>query len=162
MLIANAMQITRHCVPDCLNLLCRIIQHLSFCQQSACWIFSCFRNPPNTDMDCMIFNVRTWSFSCVRVHTCVGHTDSESAQQFWLGKTHFFFLVLLTGMEPSFFGFWVRRSTNGFSHDFCFHMTDKRVRQCYDQCQSGNGRPWHKCFADTILNVKFCFVVVLK
>ena len=25
----------------------------------ACWVFSCFRNPPNSDMDYMIFNVRT-------------------------------------------------------------------------------------------------------
>ena len=24
---------------------------------SACWRFSCFRNPPNSDVDCMIFNV---------------------------------------------------------------------------------------------------------
>ena len=36
----------------------------------------------------MIFNVRTWSFLCVRlIHTEVGHTDSESAQHFWLGTT---------------------------------------------------------------------------
>ena len=49
-------------------------------------------NPPNSDMDYRIFIVRTWSFVCVRVHTGVGHTDSESAQHFWLGKTHKFFL----------------------------------------------------------------------
>ena len=36
---------------------------------SACWVFSCFSNPPNSDMDCRIFIVRRWSFSCVRVHT---------------------------------------------------------------------------------------------
>ena len=24
----------------------------------ACWVFSCFRNPPNSDMDYRIFNVR--------------------------------------------------------------------------------------------------------
>ena len=35
-----------------------------------------FRNPPNSDMDYSIFNVRT--FLCVRVHTGAGHTD-ESA-----------------------------------------------------------------------------------
>ena len=29
---------------------------------------------------------------CVRIHTGVGHTDSESAQHFWLGRTHKFFL----------------------------------------------------------------------
>ena len=27
---------------------------------SACWVFSCFRNPPNTDMEYnAVFNVRT-------------------------------------------------------------------------------------------------------
>ena len=59
---------------------------------SACWIFSCFRNPPNSDMDYRIFTVRTWSFLRMHIHTGVGHTDSESAQHFWLGKTHKFFL----------------------------------------------------------------------
>ena len=44
--------------------------------------FLCFRNPPNSDMDYSIFNVRTWPFVCVRIHTGVGHTDSESAQPF--------------------------------------------------------------------------------
>ena len=45
---------------------------------SACWVFACFCNPPNSDMDCRIFNVHT----CVRIHSGVGHTDSESAQHF--------------------------------------------------------------------------------
>ena len=40
----------------------------------------------NSDMDYRIFNVRTLLFLCVRVHG-VGHTDSKSAQRFWLGKT---------------------------------------------------------------------------
>ena len=34
---------------------------------SACWVFSCFRNPPNSDLDCRIFNVHTWSFVCMLV-----------------------------------------------------------------------------------------------
>ena len=42
-------------------------------------LFSCFRNPPNSHVDYMVFNVRTWSFLCVRIHMGVGHTDSESA-----------------------------------------------------------------------------------
>ena len=37
--------------------------------------------------DYMIFNVRTWSFLRVRIHTEVGHTDHESAHYFWLGRT---------------------------------------------------------------------------
>ena len=36
--------------------------------------------------------VRTWSLLCVRIHTGVGHTDSEFAQHFWLAKSHIFFL----------------------------------------------------------------------
>ena len=51
---------------------------------SACWFFSCFSNPPNSDMDYMISNARTWPFLRVRIHTGVGHTDSELAQHFWL------------------------------------------------------------------------------
>ena len=51
---------------------------------------SCFRNPPNSDMDYMVFIVRTWSFLCVRIHMGVEHTDCELAQHVWLGKTHMF------------------------------------------------------------------------
>ena len=77
---------------------------------SACWVFSCFRNPPNSDMEYRIFIDRTWSFLCVRIHTGVGHTDSESAEHFWLWKTQFF-CVLVTGFKPRSFGSRVRRST---------------------------------------------------
>ena len=45
-----------------------------------CAVFSCFRNPPNSDVVYRIFNVRP--FLCVRLHTEVGHTDNESAQHF--------------------------------------------------------------------------------
>ena len=40
---------------------------------SACWVFSCFRNPRNSDMDCRIFTVRRSSFLCVRIHTGLAH-----------------------------------------------------------------------------------------
>ena len=36
---------------------------------SACWVSSCFHNPPNSDMGYKIFYVRT--FLCVRIHTGV-------------------------------------------------------------------------------------------
>ena len=48
---------------------------------------SCFHNPHNSDMDYRLFNVCAWSFSCVHIHTGVGHTESEAAQHFWLGIT---------------------------------------------------------------------------
>ena len=35
---------------------------------SACWLFWCFNNPPNSDMDYIIFNVSMWYF-CMRIHT---------------------------------------------------------------------------------------------
>ena len=38
-------------------------------------------------MDYRIFNVRTWSFLCARIHTWIRDTDSESAQHLWFGKT---------------------------------------------------------------------------
>ena len=41
-----------------------------------------------TDMDYKIFNVRSWSFLYVRIHTKDGHTDSEFAQHFWIRKSH--------------------------------------------------------------------------
>ena len=60
---------------------------------SACWVFSCFRNPPNCDRDYRIFNVRMWSFLRVRIHTGVGRTHSESEQQFLTWKNSGFFFL---------------------------------------------------------------------
>ena len=82
----------------------------------ACWVLSCFRNPPKSYMDYMIFNVRKWSFSCVRItiQTAVGHTNSESAQQF-LTRKHSRFSCASDGFRTQVMGSigsWVRRSTN--------------------------------------------------
>ena len=79
----------------------------------ACWVVSCFRNPPNSYVDNMIFNV--FFYACV--YTPVGHTDSESARHFWLGKNRKVTCVLLTGFEitrvmESIGLSWVRRFTN--------------------------------------------------
>ena len=54
-----------------------IVRNYPFPPPPLCAVFSSFRNPPNTDMNYRIFNVRT--FLCVRIHTGVGHSD-ESAQ----------------------------------------------------------------------------------
>ena len=35
----------------------------------ACWLFLCFHNPLNSDMDYRIFDVCTWSLVCMRIHT---------------------------------------------------------------------------------------------
>ena len=62
---------------------------------SACWVFSCFRNPPGTltDIDYRIFNVRT-----------IGHTDNLSGQHFdWEKLTHLS-CASLTGLTHSNLG----------------------------------------------------------
>ena len=74
---------------------------------SACWVFSWFRNPPHSDMDYRIFNVRTWSSVCMhKIHTGVGHTD-ESAQHFWLRKTLNIFSCALYGAGIWNSGLWI-------------------------------------------------------
>ena len=71
---------------------------------SACSLFSCFRNPPNSDLDYRIFIVRTWSFLCVRVHTG-GWAHRQRVSTIYLTrKNSQMFIVLLTGFEPSSFG----------------------------------------------------------
>ena len=69
----------------------------------------------------------TGSLSCLRHHSCacvpgVGHTDSESAQHFWLGKFHKYFLCSwrdsnLCPLDPI-----VRRSTNWATPSPCTHV----------------------------------------
>ena len=44
----------------------------------ACWVFQCFHNPPNSDMDCGIFNVRTYVNACDCTRACTD-TVRESA-----------------------------------------------------------------------------------
>ena len=78
-------------------------------QVHAGYFRQCFHNPPNSDVDYRICNVRTRSFVCVSIHTGAGHTDSEPAQPF-LTRQNSVFLVLLTTLEPSTFGSPVQRS----------------------------------------------------
>ena len=56
-------------------------------------------------MDYRIFNVCTWSFLCVRIHTGVWHTDSKSAQHFWLRKILTKFSCDPDGVRTS--GHWI-------------------------------------------------------
>ena len=63
-----------------------------------------FRNPPNFDTDYRIFNVRTWSFLCVRLHR-VGHTDNDSAQHSLLGKT--FTIISCAPDGVLIWGLWI-------------------------------------------------------
>ena len=68
---------------------------------SAYWVVLCFRNPSNSDIDHRIFNVRTWSFLCVRIHTRGTPTTSHQ-DIFYSGRGGMITicLVLLTVFEP--------------------------------------------------------------
>ena len=68
-------------------------------------VFPCFHNPPNPDMDYRIFNLRTWPFVYVRIHTGVGvHREASQRNLLDSEKKIKVFLLLLTGFEPSSFG----------------------------------------------------------
>ena len=75
---------------------------------SAHLVFSCFRNPPNSDMDWrayVIIVMRNGGWAHRQRVSRTLHVDSEQLLQF--------FLVLLTGFEAQVFvGSRVRRSTN--------------------------------------------------
>ena len=63
-----------------------------------CAVFSCFRNPSNSDMDYRIINART--FLCVRIHTGLGHAD-ESAQLFFDSEKLTIFVCARDGIRTS-------------------------------------------------------------
>ena len=79
---------------------------------SACWVFLCFCNPPNSDMDYRIFNVHMWSLLCVHIYTQGLGTLTTSRHIFDSEKLSQIVLVLPIGFEPQVFGSLVRRSTN--------------------------------------------------
>ena len=59
---------------------------------SACWVFSWFRNPTNSDMDYRIFNVRTWSdhlYVCVYTWGLGTLTTSQHNILDWKPLTNF-------------------------------------------------------------------------
>ena len=62
---------------------------------NACWVFSCFRNPPNSDLDYRFFNVRAWCI-LMRAYTHGGcaHRQRVSTCLQW----EKLILALLTGL----------------------------------------------------------------
>ena len=58
---------------------------------NACWVFSCFHNPPNFDTDYRIFNVHTGSFLCMHIYTrgLGTQTASQHAIFYWEKLTSF-------------------------------------------------------------------------
>ena len=62
--------------------------------------FSCFHNPPNSDIDYRIFNMRMWSFLCVHIHTGGLGTLTASLHNILTRKnSHKFFLCLGQGVN---------------------------------------------------------------
>ena len=81
----------------------------SFCCCFLCAVFSCFRNPPNSDINYRIFNMRT--FLCVRIHTGGGPHRQRVSTTFWLGKT-FTNVCAPYGIRTSGHGIhWISRRT---------------------------------------------------
>ena len=83
------------------------------------WVCSCFRDPPNSDMDYRIINVRAWSFVCTR------GLGTPTAHHFWLGKTSVFLSCAheAGGVQTS--GLWISSPTHNMfdsenSHHFHF------------------------------------------
>ena len=70
-----------------------------------CWVFSCFRNPSNSDTNYRIFPLRAY--------TQGGWVHRQRVSiTFLTRKNSQFFLVFQKGFEPWSFGSRVRRSTN--------------------------------------------------
>ena len=81
---------------------------------SACWLFLCFHNPPNSNMDYRIFKVCTWPF--VSWYACIytrglGTLTASQHSLFDLEKLKVF-CVLVMGFEPSTVGSPVQRSNH--------------------------------------------------
>ena len=99
-------------------------------KSSACWLFSCFHNPPNSDMDYRIFNI---------IYNMVFHmrTYRGWAHRQWVGTTFLtwknsaFFLCSWWGFEPSTLGSPVQHSN---------HWANLSPPSC--QCQSLVKRLW--------------------
>ena len=88
--------------------------HSAFGGTSASWLFSCFHNPPISVMDYRVFNVCTWLFLCVRLHTGGWAHRWRVSTTFLTWKNSHIFLVLLTqaGFKPAIFGSQIQSSTN--------------------------------------------------
>ena len=73
---------------------------------SACRVFLCFRKTPNSDTDYRTFNMHTWSFLRVSIHTGVGHTLTASHHIFYSENLQKKIIVPLTGLELWSLGSW--------------------------------------------------------
>ena len=76
---------------------------------STCSVCSCFRNPPNSDMNYRILNVRTWSFLYTRG---LGTPTDSQHNIFNSEKTHKFSLCSWRGSNLGSWNLRVRRSNH--------------------------------------------------
>ena len=127
---------------------------------SACCIFACFRNPPNSDMDYRIFNVCACSFLCVRIHTGVGYTNSVSTH-FWVrGKNSLSFLcapdrILTRVMECE-----VWRSTNWATPPPQLeHEVLPRSSLRWHWCQITTQKLWKQCLKQNFNHINYVYIL---
>ena len=133
---------------------------------NACWVFSCFHNPPNTDMDYRIFNVRTSSFLCMRIHMRVGHINSESAQHFDSEELSPIFLVLLTGCQPQVFGSrfsMLYPLSHPVTHEYMTLWPVPVCAVCLSPVQVGGDRQQRCCYYSRSLSCfLYCYLLCAR
>ena len=105
----------------------------------ACWVFLCFRNAPNSDVDYRIFNVRTWPFLCVRIHTRRGWAHRQRVDTTFLTEKLTNFSCAADGVRTS--GLWISSPTlYRLSHPchpifgFCLHARPNVASYCTLLC----------------------------
>ena len=69
------------------------------------WVFSCFHNPPNSDLDYSIFNVRTWSIIVMRVyaHAFIPLTQTDCPVAYYVLTT-----ICLCVSKGNLCAFWIQ------------------------------------------------------
>ena len=128
---------------------------------NACWVFSCFRNAPNSDMHYRIFHVHTWSFLCMRIHGGWAHRRRVSTA-FLTQKNSQIFLVFLMGFEHQSIPKYTAKATNE-SHNYVLciqwetafscqtHSAQQCASEAYRTCTHSSSTqhretahmPWH-------------------
>ena len=84
------------------------LRQLRFPTYCACWVFSCFHNPLNSDMDYRIFNVRTDVNTCDCAGGCMD-TRKRVCTESWLWEKN---PLLHWGIKPVSVVWWSDALTN--------------------------------------------------
>ena len=99
--------------------------HSIFGGTSACWLFPCFHNPPNPDMD---YRFSNHSLSYASVYTRGLGTPTASQHYLFDLEKLKVFLVLLTGFKPLTFGSPVQCSNHSANPSPLLHFKWTKAR----------------------------------